>query len=277
MQKVSESRQYLRTLAIGLSLLSLLASCSESTMGVNSTEAADMESQLDNIASKSIFFAHMSVGSNILDGVENIVRPRFEVRDISFVAPGDLPDAPAFTHANIGENTKPLTKVTEFENLLESGIGAKADVAGMKFCYVDFSEQTDIDGVFASYSAMIDRLREKYPTVYFMHFTVPLTVTQDGPKVWIKRLIGRDPAGAADNLARQDFNEMMRSAYGDDVFDLAALESTKTDGSRMTGLLNGRRYYSLIPAYTTDGGHLNGEASHMIAREFLSFLDKAKY
>ena len=66
-----------------------------------------------------------------------------------------------------------------------------------------------------------------------MHVTAPLMERPSGVKVQLNRLLGRLIWGDAANLKRSTFNEKLRAAYaGEPIFDLAAVESTRPDGSR---------------------------------------------
>jgi hypothetical protein len=56
------------------------------------------------------------------------------------------------------------------------------------------------------------------------------------------------------------------------VFDLAAIESTRPDGGRETFEVEGRQVPALVPAYTDDGGHLNGPAAERVARQLVALL-----
>jgi len=55
------------------------------------------------------------------------------------------------------------------------------------------------------------------------------------------------------------------------IFDLAKIESTFPDGRRASFTKDGKTYYSMVPDYTYDGGHLN-ELGRKIAAEQLLFL-----
>ncbi len=273
MQKVCFRLKFPLPLLASIYCAVLFLSCSRASEADPTAERGFDEAALDRVASKSLYFGHMSVGYDIVDGIVALAGNGLTILDVTDLGPDGLPLAPVFAHSAIGENTKPLTKFADFEARVENGMGANVDIAGMKLCYVDFDAETDVRALFESYSAMIDRLRREYPSVTFMHFTVPLTTVQKGPKALVKRLLGRMPTGAAENLARQEYNELIRSSYGNRVFDLAELESTYPDGSRETGVIGGRRYYGLVPSYTADGGHLNGAASLMAAKKFISFMD----
>ena len=62
-----------------------------------------------------------------------------------------------------------------------------------------------------------------------------------------------------DNIKRNAYNALLRETYQgkEPVFDIAAIEATTQDGQPVSFSLKGQTYYSLNPAYTPDGGHLN--------------------
>jgi hypothetical protein len=67
---------------------------------------------------------------------------------------------------------------------------------------------------------------------------------------------------------------MLRKEYTgkEPIFDLAALESTNPDGTRLSFTQNGKTAYALVPTYTTDGGHLNEQGRKLVAEQLLIFL-----
>jgi hypothetical protein len=56
------------------------------------------------------------------------------------------------------------------------------------------------------------------------------------------------------------------------VFDLAAIESTRSDGKRDAFSFQGKEYYSLAKEYTYDCGHLNETGGKMVGTALLEFL-----
>lgn len=272
MQKVRNLKRRGASLAAGVAALLMSFSCAQSRPSAESDQTGLADGVLSEVGKKTIYFAHQSVGYNILDGIGYYGGSALSLRDISSDVRGSFPEGPVFAHSTIGENTKPLEKLSDFAYRIENGIGGKADIAALKFCYVDFDRDTDAARLFEAYSSEIERLKGKFPGLTFVHFTVPLTVTKSDLKTRIKGLLGREPEGSAENLVRQRYNELIRSAYPGAVFDIARIESTRPDGAREEGLLGGERYYSLLDSYSTDGGHLNEYASRLAAREFLTLL-----
>jgi hypothetical protein len=145
-----------------------------------------------------------------------------------------------------------MEKVAMFKTDLGSGVGAAVDIAFMKFCFVDFTNATDVDALFAAYQSMITSVKALYPRIHFVHVTAPL----------------ESPSNGAFNAKREAFSAKVRAAYGTDVFDLALLESTRPDGTRET--VGG--VPALVPAYTSDSGHLNATGQARVVPEFVKFL-----
>jgi len=225
--------------------------------------------KLEKIQGKSIFFGHQSVGFNILDGISDITKS-INIQTMENYAESGKS---VLLHSQVGENYNPHSKLEEFYNKLSNNIGANINTAFLKFCYVDIDANTDIDALFENYSETFNKLNDQFPDITFVHFTVPLMSQQKGIKAFIKKKIGRELYGYEDNLEKQYFNEKIRHNY-DIVFDIAKIESTKPDGSRIVHTLNDQTYYSMYPAYTDDGGHLNETGRKKVANELLLFLSE---
>ncbi len=223
---------------------------------------------LQKLAGQRIFFAHQSVGADVLDGVAQVAGGALRVVE------GDAAalESPALVHARVGKNEAPLSKVAHFEQLMES-VGPRADVALYKLCYVDFDASTDAAALFKQYDAAHQRLKAKFPAVTFVHVTAPLTTVQTGLKGWLKNVAGQGARGERENVKRQQFNELMRAAYAKEpLFDLAKLESTRADGTANVFERGGAKVPALVPEYTDDGGHLNAAGRKRVAEVLLSYL-----
>lgn len=226
----------------------------------------------ERLGAARIYFGHNSVGADILRGVARLrsASPGIVPPLVDFSGP--LTES-GLTHGLIGENTRPLTKLEGFKRALAGGVGTSADWAMFKFCYVDLTAGSDADALFASYRQAMAELRRTWP-VTFIHVTMPLTSPQTGPKAWVKTLLGKNLRGFADNASRQRFNDLMRAEYRgrEPLFDLAAVQSSRPDGSRVLVEHDGRRVEALNPAFTDDGGHLNDAGAEFVASHFLLFL-----
>lgn len=237
----------------------------------------------ENLSNKKIYFGHQSVGFNIIDGVEDILKEypfiRLKIREND--KPGS--EGGGLIHSRVGQNVNPKSKIDDFSFKMQGIKSGKFDIAGFKLCYVDIHTQTDIESIFSQYKKTMAELAEKYPETIFIHFTVPLTSEPKGLKAFItsakglvKRVLGK--VEMFDNTVKKKYNELIRKEYGSGghLFDLAAAESTGPDGRRMFYEKNGQQIYSLIPGYTEDGGHLNAEGRKFVAEQFLIFLANLK-
>lgn len=228
---------------------------------------------LTKVAGKKIFFGHQSVGFNIMDGVSDIVKEKqFTSLNIVKTNSPDVFKSTVFAHFTVGENDDPVSKVKDFARFMDNGIGDNADIAFLKFCYIDVNKTTNIDRIFNEYKENIERLRKKYTKTRFIHVTVPLTESKVTVKSLVKRLLGKED----NNIQRNNFNERLLKEYSgkDPIFDLARIESTHTDGSSATFTAGGKSYYSMAAEYTDDGGHLNEKGRRVAAVELLKFLSE---
>ncbi|MDY6934872.1 MAG: hypothetical protein SVZ03_11725 [Spirochaetota bacterium] len=226
---------------------------------------------LKKLTEKRIYFGHQSVGFNIIDGINDIIKENSSIK-LNIVKTDNIEDfkRPIFAHSQNGINKDPKSKVDAFTNLMEKGLGDKVDIAFFKFCYVDILNDTNVNEVFNYYKSAMMRLKNRYPKTLFIHVTVPLMREAKGPKAFIKSIIGRDH-----NIVRNQFNDLLREEYDKNrIFDLARFESTYPKGQREARKKGGKYSYSLIPEYTDDGGHLNEKGRKIIAEQFLIFLSE---
>jgi hypothetical protein len=268
---------------LALVLIFLTSSCKDSKMPttVKPVKLAALlpDDFIRRLSRQTIYFGHQSVGYNILDGIRDIAR-EYPPLELNVVETTDLATVgtPVFAHSRIGRNGQPLSKLDGFSTVLRRNDTTRADVAFMKFCYVDFTEQTDIQGVFGRYVETFAELKLAFPDTTFVHMTVPLTGRPRGvdiqAKNLVKRLLGRRVASYKDNMQMTRFNDLLRAKYlgKEPVFDLASIESTHADGTRVVNREAGMSVYSLAPEYTFDGGHLNERGRRIVALELLRVL-----
>ena len=230
----------------------------------------------DNLAKKKIYFAHMSVGINILEGVKDLQKeyPKLKIKIIESREPENLQPG-TLVHSTVGKNFSPYDKMADYTTYLNAGLAKKIDVAALKFCYLDVLGATDIKAVFTEYTKVIDKLKEDFPDLTLVHFTVPLTKRETGPKSWIKRTMGRG-IGVEENIRRQEYNALLVNKYNgvDPILDIATIESTFPDGKRSASKAGEKLYFSLVPEYTYDNGHLNEIGRKKVAEQFLLLLAK---
>jgi hypothetical protein len=269
----------MRLLALLVIPLTLLLGCSGGRMDEQKKVFASLkeipESAWQRLAEKRIYFGHQSVGENILAGIRDLMKENPQIR-LNLVKTHDPAafNIPVFAESDIGKNEDPTSKCQAFGDYMVKGLGNKVDIAFFKFCFVDVTADTDVDQVFTEYRTTLARLKEKYPKTLFVHVTVPLTTVQTGVKVWVKQIIGRRIGGYDENMQRGKYNERLIKEYGgkEPIFDLGRIESTYPDGARSSFPKDGHVYYSLVPAYTYDGGHLNERARKLVAEQLLVLL-----
>lgn len=235
--------------------------------------ASPLSSELKEVARKKIYFGHQSVGFNIVDGINDIIEIH-QGSGLNLVKTNDplAFKVAVFAHFTVGENGDPISKINDFERSMDKGIGGNAGIAFFKFCYVDINRTTSTEKIFATYKSTIERLKNKYPKTRFVHLTVPLTVSKFSLRSLINKVTGRED----NNIRRNMFNEMIIQEYKskDPIFDLAAFESTYPNGNRSAFSGGGKTYYSLVPEYTDDDGHLNERGRRIVAAKLLKFLSK---
>ncbi len=232
----------------------------------------------EKIRQAKIFFAHKSVGDGIVAGLKELLNESsdmeldiVESESLTVVTDG------IFIHSHIGKNSNPDSKMKAFETLLKGGLGEKLDYAILKFCWADILPNTDIDAVFNRYKSTVDKVKQAYPNITLIHFTVPLTSNHDGVQAYLKRVkdfvkIVLGKLNYYDNSMRNRFNEMMRQEYQvkEPLFDLARIENGNGNGASQRGPDD----YSLLPGYTDDGGHLNKRGRRIVSEQFLVFLSE---
>ncbi|MBN2106597.1 MAG: SGNH/GDSL hydrolase family protein [Deltaproteobacteria bacterium] len=249
----------------------------DATVPQEQKRSAGISSQCSRVInSHRILFAHMSVGNDIMAGLASAggaLHEPIAIHAVDAGAAASVSPSPGISHFKIGANAQPLQKFENFKTfLLFRTNGLAFDLVGIKLCYVDIKKNTDILAVFNEYAALVKAVTERYPHIRFVHFTVPLTTHYCGLKSRLKHAL----LGDQDNMQRSAYNELLRQAYkGEPVIDIARTESTFPDGRRMEHAYFQARYYSLLPAYTADGGHLNDAGRARAAQVFANGLCKA--
>ncbi len=238
--------------------------------GVNETIAADLEV----LGRTRVFFGHQSVGSNLLAGLQDIADQVGDtalriIRDEAMAGPG-------LYHSLVGQNEMPRLKMDEFAAKIREMAPNVPDVAMLKLCYVDIDATTDVDELFSYYQQVMEGLQSQYPEMTLVHVTAPLTTRAAGRRDKVKRLFrlfGVRTRSETSNPNRIQFSKRLHDEYGSDVvFDLARVESTRPDGSRVTYRLGSETYYMLNPDYSNDGGHLDEVGRIPTAREMLRVI-----
>jgi hypothetical protein len=236
----------------------------------------DVNDSIKRLESVRVFFAHQSVGDNIMDGVATLIKeapaPSLHVARLASTAGAS---GGFLAHESLGINGDPSGKTDAFVSVLEGGLGERLDIALQKYCFIDFEPTTNAQEVFSYYQHGIERIHRDFSNLTVVHVTAPLMAVQTGPKAFVKELLGRAPGQFEDNIVRERFNDLIRKTYDgrEPVFDLARLESSRPGApSRVSSSFKGATAYGLLPEYTADGMHLTGAAERQIAAEFLHFL-----
>jgi len=258
-------------------------SCEGGKMGEKTASLKNdiaLKDAIAKVANQRIYFGHQSVGYNIIDGIKDLSseNPGAHINIVETKDAATLNGKPGFMHSAVGNNMDPTSKLEDFSRTLDSGIADKADIAFVKFCYVDITQDSDVQKIFDLYKETICRLKKKYPKITFVHFTAPLTSKQTDIKTMaknlIKKIIGRPVRTYKDNLNRNRYNALLKKEYEgkDPIFDLAGIESTLPDGSKVSYSEDGVQFYALAPDYTDDGGHLNKLGRRAVAARLIEFL-----
>jgi hypothetical protein len=227
--------------------------------------------QLKAVTGHRVIFAHQSVGNNILDGVRVFASGANVPLNIVETRSPPANGAGIF-HFAVGENGSPEGKIDDFTRTLGGGNGG-ADIALLELCFIDFGPDTDGRKLAARYIAAFEQLQSRFPQTRFVAMTAPLMTIQTGPKAWIKRLLGREPARYAENGNLNDFNMAIRQRFAQPgaLFDLAQLESSG-NGTTVQFERQGWMVPALDPALTSDGGHLNDRGKAVVGAAWLKFL-----
>ncbi len=240
------------------------------------TPAAD-PGDLARVAEHRVYFAHKSVGYNIVDAIPSVYQEG-GVAAPEIVESREAPTDPAFVHAANGENGDPLGKIELFDQTMRAGMAERVDVAVLKLCYVDFRKgKVDVDGVFAAYRSTFAALSRDFPDTAFVAATAPVT-TERGPMGKVRAAVGRpDTLGPEHNVVRERFNALMREEFTEPgtLFDIAAVQSTPAEGGRVAYEREGERYYAMAPAYASDPGHLNATGGRVAASALLWVVARA--
>jgi hypothetical protein len=229
-----------------------------------------------------LFFAHQSVGQDVLTGVGEIAaRDADETRvaalseyRLAAAAPGNPPDKLTVVHERVGRNRDPSSKLAQFRELLQAWPEPPPDVAMLKFCYVDIERSADAERLWAEYEPALATLQRRYPQTRFVHCTVPLRAPPFGLYAQLRRMLGHRHAQVTANRAREWFNDRLRERYAERglLFDLALAEATGNDGRPCVVRESGQSVRCLAQEWTYDGGHLNTQGRTMAAAAFLHFF-----
>jgi hypothetical protein len=232
--------------------------------------------QAEQLKSKRFLFAHMSVGENIIEGLEKIkswyrMLTDFQILSLEMRRKKIVP---AFYHIKLGSNGDPEIKCKKFINILDKHYPEyNFDIVLFKFCYVDINRKTDVASIFKVYQNMVDQINKQYPDLRMIHITCPLTAHYRTVKQRIRGYLFGDQA----NINRNFYNQLIHDAYGDkdQIFDLADAESAIQGNKRAVFEYKNEHYNYLAKTNTNDGRHLNEKGKVQAAGEIIQTLSTA--
>lgn len=237
-----------------------------------------LRADFDRVSSAKVYFGHQSVGGNIIDGLADLQgqlgQPVIHIGELGSL---DVSGGHGvLLHTKVGKNEQPVSKCEDFRRILDQQLAGLVDVALFKFCYIDFSDTSDVEAIFQTYSRTMDELKQRHPDIVFIHVTAPLRSVDRGLGIWAREMLGRPNRTKLANVSRNEFNRRLKERYpADPMFDLAAVMSTYPDGRRESFKMDGNTYDSLVHAYTDDGGHLNAVGRTHAAAEFVRSIANA--
>jgi hypothetical protein len=210
---------------------------------------------LDGARQLDIFFAHRSVGGNILDGLADWQGqdPLRYTLPITIADPSWFADNNGLLHRLIGVNGQPYSKIEGFDTFVQDGYW-QAEIAMMKFCPSDtlpFGVVPAVD-IWTAYHQMMTALEQTYPNVTFVWWTMPLATAADD----------------RGNDEKEIFNALVRTycaAQSCVLFDIADIESHDPQGNPV---ISAAGYEAMWNGYAYDGAHLNEVGRQRVAAAF---------
>ncbi|HWX18573.1 MAG TPA: hypothetical protein VN578_01580 [Candidatus Binatia bacterium] len=208
--------------------------------------------QFEKIGRLKCYFAHASVGENMMDGIGDLHQldaTSYQFRAVSATGTPPAPTQPGAIYEHNRGNPGWKAKFDGFHSCVSNGWRFPAvDIAMNKLCFIDQTASLTY------YLNSMANLESAYPETVFVYTTMPLTTAED-----------------ADNHLRNLFNNRLRDwcrTRGRVLFDLADIEAHDPSGAPCTFTFKGKVSQRLCSRYTQDGGHLNSEARQLVARGF---------
>ena len=219
----------------------------------------DSQSQevFDKVADLKIYFAHASVGANIMVGFATLHNADPSKYPLAQNAAGESPPAQT-TNGIIYEHDRGnpgwSTKVKDFEAYVQNGWHyPNVDICINKFCWIDQ------DAKLATYRDSMVALEADFPDTKFVYFTMPYSTGTN-----------------TNAVLRAKFNSELRYWIEEQnnklLFDLADIESHDPGGVQQTFTYQNKDYENMYPEYTFDEGHLNDEGERRAATGLYSLF-----
>ncbi|MCL1853262.1 MAG: hypothetical protein FWF88_09585 [Peptococcaceae bacterium] len=221
------------------------------------------------IAESNWFFAHASLGGNMLDGMmllhkENPQLYPLVVQKVG--SSGNLPGqaSPGTIYAANRRDSDQGTKRELFTSYMEKGWGRQVTAVMNKLSYTDREnidaklewdeniQKTQLLAEYYRYTMAI--AQEANPDLKVVSITMPLTTNE-----------------LSANFMRYAFNQELRRICQDKemlLFDIADVESHFPDGTVSGDVHKPSGIWSeqLVALYTTDGGHMNNDGKRRLAK-----------
>jgi hypothetical protein len=220
---------------------------------IDSKDSVIPQEWLNKARSKGVYFAHQSVGSNLLEGLDELsgVNPgRYKIEIVENPGPRWFDNHGGIGHNPVGENGNPASKVSDFvQQMTKRGYGQHAAVAMMKLCFVDVEPDANVDVIWKTYRQGMESLERTCPKATLVWWTVPLV-------------------RVGNNSKRDAYNALARAycrAQNKVLFDIADIESCNPAGQRCLA----RSLPVLDASYTEDGEHPDSRAGKLrLARAY---------
>ena len=215
---------------------------------------------MEQIAQFRFFFAHASVGANMVSGLAELHHINPDYYRLKPASAGATPPATTdsgtvyhFSRGNPGWKAKVDTFTTYASNGWHH---PKVDVVLNKFCYID--QDADVDYYIRSMAS----LEAAHPDTVFVYMTIPLKAT-GRLENYMQKFFNLNTTDRSENYLRNVFNDNLRDwvrANNKILFDVADIEAHDTHGSARTFKYDDRLCQALCESYTEDGGHLDGKS-----------------
>ena len=207
---------------------------------------------MNDIAQLKWYFSHASVGGNMMDGLAALRAANTNLYRIRTLADDGVPPPAAETgvvYEYMRGNPGWQVKCDTFGTYVNNGWRfPRVNVAVNKLCYIDQ------DANLSYYLTSMTNLEAAYPQTLFVYMTIPLQTYLDN-----------------NNYLRNVFNDGLRAWCQTNnrvLFDVADIEAHDPSGALVSFSYNSRVCQRMYDGYSTDGGHLNGTGSQLVARGF---------
>ncbi|MDB5864777.1 MAG: hypothetical protein JWO70_2583 [Betaproteobacteria bacterium] len=262
--------RFIGVVAVVGALMACTARSDTAEQGVTDDMKRITSDQWATLTHRTIYFGHQSLGANVVDGVRALLQQRPDLK-LQISSGKMVASAGVLNEFPIGENTDPESKNAAMLDVARGELGPDP-VLLFKYCFIDVDEKTDAAALFRRYQETVAALHARQPRATVVHATMPLT-TDSLVRNWVNKLRGR-PTRWDRNAVRARYNELLLATYRgkEPIFDIAAIESTRSDGTREYTSVGGKPVYALAAEWASDEGHLNAQGQRRAAEQLLITL-----